>query len=120
MDVTKTMANKAATDLSDKDGYCAIFDSGMNVASAITDQVVGIFTKGGDDSVLLSDVCLFGECRAIAGGTVTAGNMLTPHSDGTVIDTTASSCQEFALALESGVAGDWVSIFVIGAAKTHS
>ena len=111
------MANKASTDLSGKAGYAVEFDTtGMNVCNAITDQAVGIIARGGATD---SDVCIFGECAAIAGGTVTKGKMVIPHTDGTV-KVTAASSQEFAIALEDGVAGDWVKIFVLGANKTQS
>jgi hypothetical protein len=114
--VIKALANKASTDLSAKAGYCVEDDTGMDVCDAITDQVVGIITQGGET---VSDVCIFGECSAICGAAVTAGKMVIPHTDGTIKNTTSSS-QEFALALETGVAGDWVKIFVLGCPKTQS
>lgn len=111
-------ANKAATDLSAKDGYAAKYDTGgMNVCSAITDQVVGIVTKGGDTTVLKTEVCISGECSAIAGGTITAGQMVTSHTDGTLVASAGSGCTEFAVALESGVAGDWIKVYVLGGHK---
>jgi hypothetical protein len=98
-----------------------LFDTdGVNVCSAITDEVIGIIAKGGDDTDLQTEVCLFGECLAQADGTVTKGKKLTPHADGGVVDSAGASCEEFALALESGVDGDVVSIFVLGSAKTHA
>jgi hypothetical protein len=115
MNVIKTLANKTGVDTSAKAGYAVEFDTdGMDVADAITDQAVGIVEVGG---AVNSDVCIFGETKAICGAAVTAGKMVIPHTDGT-IKNTASSSQEFALALESGVAGDWVSIFVLGCPKT--
>jgi len=117
MNVIKTFANKSGVDLTGKEGYAVKFDtSGVQVCSAITDQAVGIVTLGGGTN---SDVCINGEVQALAGGTVTKGKMLIPHTDGTVKDTAASS-QEFALALEAGVAGDFININVIGAPKTQA
>jgi hypothetical protein len=109
MQVVKTFANKAATDLSGKDGYAVEYDSGMDVCDAITDLIVGIVTKGGDSTLLQSDVCIFGECKAKLGGTVTKGQRVQPHTDGTLVASAASSSTECGLALESGVAGDWCS-----------
>ena len=118
MNVIKTIENKAATDLSGKDGYAVKYDSGgANVCSAITDQALGIVTQGGDATKLKSDVCIFGETQGILGGSVTAGQMLTPHTDSTLVATAASGCTEFAVALEDGVAGDWINVFVLGAQK---
>jgi hypothetical protein len=117
MNVIKTLANKASTDLSAYEGHAVKFDTdGINICSAITDQPVGVVTKAGAE---FCDVCVLGECKAIAGAAITAGKMVIPHTDGKVKNTAASS-QEFALALETGVAGDWVSVFVLGATKTQS
>ncbi len=118
MQAIKTFANKTSTDLSAKAGYGVEYDtSGIDVGDAITDVPVGIIVRGGETK---SDVCILGECQAIAGGTVTAGKHLSLHTDGTVLDSAASGCQDFALALESGLAGDWVQVFVLGVSKTHS
>jgi hypothetical protein len=114
MQVVKTFANTAATNNEAKDGYVAILSGvGVTVATAITDKAVGIFTKGGDATLLQSDVCIFGECRAILGGTVVAGARVQPHTDGTLVTTAASSSTECGIALEGGVAGDWINVFVI-------
>ena len=117
MNVIKTLANKTSTDLTGKEGYAVKYDtSGIALCSAITDQAIGIITRGGDTE---SDVCVLGECVALAGGTITRGKHVIPHTDGTV-KVTASSSQEFAFCLESGVAGDWVQIVVLGSNKTVS
>jgi len=117
MKLLKTLPNKTGTDLTDKEGYAVEFDTdGVKLCNAITDQAVGIITVGGATQ---SEVCILGECLAVAGGAVTMGKMIIPHTDGTVKDTAASS-QEFALALESGVAGDLVNVCVLGAPKTQS
>jgi hypothetical protein len=113
--VVKTLANKDSTDLSGKEGYAVVFDTtGMNVCSAITDQAVGIITKGGATE---SEVCIHGAALAKCGAAVTAGQMVVPHTDGTIKNTLASS-QQFALALETGVVGQHVNIFVTGCPKT--
>lgn len=119
MQIVKTFANKSSTDLSAKDGYVVEFDTdGVDVCDAKTDRAIGVITRGGASGAM-SDVCVFGECKAIAGGTIVAGQHVTPNTDGTVVATGASS-QDFAIALEGGVAGDWINILVIGAPKTNS
>lgn len=118
MQIVKVFANKAATDLSTKDGYVAKYDTaGMNVCAAITDQAVGVIIKGGDTTLLQTSVCMFGECQAICGGTITAGQAITPHTDGTIVASAGSGCTEFGFALESGVAGDWINVMVLGGHK---
>jgi hypothetical protein len=115
MKVVETFANKTSTDLTGKEGYAVKFDTdGVAVCSAITDQAIGVVERGGDTE---SDVCIFGECLALAGAAVTKGKHAIPHTDGTVKNTTSSS-QEFALVMETGVAGDWVNLFVLGSNKT--
>ncbi len=117
MNVIKTLPNKTSTDLSGKEGYAVKYDtSGINVCSAITDKAIGIVTRGGETE---SDVCVFGECVAKAGGTVTRGTHIIPHTDGTV-KVTAASSQDFGVALESGVAGDWVQVMVLGVSKANA
>lgn len=113
-------ANKAATDLSAKDGYCAKYDSGANVPSAITDHVIGVITKGGDTTLLQSEICVQGECVALLGGTVTAGQHVGPHTDGTTVVTAGSGNSEYGIALESGVAGDWIKVFVLGQTRQNA
>lgn len=111
MNIIKVFANKSATDLTGKGGYMVKYDtSGIALCSAITDKAIGVITLGGATE---SEVCVFGECQALAGGTVTAGRHVTPHTDGTAI-VTASSSTEVGLALETGVAGNWCSIFFLG------
>jgi hypothetical protein len=115
MNVVKTFPNKTSTDLTGKEGYAVEFDtSGVDVCDAITDQAVGVIVRGGETE---SDVCILGECVALAGGAVTRGKFVTPHTDGTAIVSAGAGCTEFALALETGVAGDWVQIAVLGGHK---
>lgn len=117
MNVIKTFPNKTSTDLTGKEGYLVKFDtSGVNVCAAITDHAVGVVVRAGATEC---DVCVFGECVAKAGGTVTRGKHLIPHTDGTVKDTAASS-KEFGLALESGAAGDWVQVMVLNQALVNA
>lgn len=113
MQVVKTFANKAATDLSAKQGYAAKYDAGLNVCSAITDLIVGIITRGGDTTDLTTEACVLGECDVLLGGTVTAGQRIQPHTDGTLVVSAASSSSECGIALESGVAGDIVKALII-------
>jgi hypothetical protein len=115
MNVVKTFKNKTGVDLTGKEGYVAIFDTdGVNVASAITNPGVGIITRGG---ATYTEVCILGECAALCGGTLTAGQAFIPHTDGTVKDT-ASTGVRLGVALESGVAGDWANVFVRGSEIT--
>jgi hypothetical protein len=94
------------------------FDTdGINLCSAITDQAIGVVVRGGTAD---AEVALAGEeVHAICGAAVTRGKHVIPHTDGTIKNTAASS-QEFGLALETGVAGDWINILVLGSHKAQS
>jgi hypothetical protein len=117
MSVIKSLANKSDTDLSAYAGYAVKFDTdGINICSAITDQAIGIITRGGATHC---DVCIQGDCPALLGAAATAGKHGIPHTDGTVKNTAASS-QEFLLFLETGVADDWVNVYVYGAPLTQA
>ena len=116
MEVKKTFVSSA--DHSGKDGYAMKYSGGvLAVCSAITDQAVGICTKGGTAAEAATEVCILGECSAICGGTITAGQMITPHTDSTIVASAGSGCTEFGLALEGGVAGDWINVMVLGGHK---
>lgn len=115
MTVRKTFANKSAVDLTGKEGYAVKYDTdGINLCSAITDKAIGVVTVGGATE---SEVCILGECEAKAGGAITAGNYLIPHTDGTVKNTTSSST-EFALAIQTIASGAWGIIYVYGSRNT--
>lgn len=115
MQVIKTFANKASTDLTGYEGYAAEYDtSGINVCNAITDKAIGIITKGG---ATVSEVCIFGDCDAKAGGAIGAGKFLSSHTDGTLV-VTASTAIEFALALQDIASGAFGPVFVTGSRNT--
>ena len=114
-----SLQNKATIDLSDKYGLAVKFDvDGVNVVSAATDRAVGVITTGAAAGGI-SGVCVHGDCKAFAGGTIVAGQHITPGADGRVIATGAGS-QDLGIALEGGVAGDLIGIYVIGAVKTNA
>lgn len=116
MNVNKVFANTA--DLSGKDGYAVKYSAGVAaVCAAITDQAIGIVCKGGDATLAQTEVVIFGETKAICGGPITAGQYITPHTDSTVVASAGAGCTEFAIALENGVAGDWINLFVFGGHK---
>ncbi len=115
MKVVKTFKNKTLTDLTGYEGYAVKFDTdGLVLCTGVTDPAVGIVTRGGTTN---SEVCIFGECTALCGAAVTAGQAIIPHTDGKVKDT-ATTGVRFGVALESGVAGDWANVFVRGSEIT--
>jgi hypothetical protein len=108
MQVNIRLKNATSTDLSAYAGYLVkAGTAGIALCTAITDLPIGIITRGGTTH---SDVCIFGECMAIAGAAITQGTRFIPHTDSTV-KATAGSSSECGVALETGVAGDWVKVF---------
>jgi hypothetical protein len=112
MNVIKTFPNKTSTDLTGKEGYLVKYDtSGVNVCSAITDHAVGVIVRAGETEC---DVCVFGECVAKAGGTVTRGKHIIPHTDGTVKQNTGTAARVVvAEACEAGAASELIEAILI-------
>jgi hypothetical protein len=113
--VRKVFANKSGTDLTGYDGYWVVYDtSGMALCSGITDKAVGVLTKGGATE---SEVCILGECQAIANEAIGAGKFLSPASTGKTA-LTASTAKECALALDAVASGAFGPIWVTGSRNT--
>lgn len=105
------MANKAATDLTDKEGYVAEYDSGLKLSGGT--NALGIITEGG---VAASDVAILGTfdgvVRAKASGTVAVGDKVVVDSAGKVkaLPATAGTYTVVGVALQAGAADELVEI----------
>ena len=105
------MANKASTDLTDKEGYVAEYDSGLKLSGGT--NALGIITEGG---VAASDVAILGTfdgvVRAKASGTVAVGDKVVVDSAGKVkaLPATAGTYTVVGVALQAGAADELVEI----------
>ena len=105
------LANKAATDLTDKEGYVAEYDSGLKLSGGT--NALGIITEGG---VAASDVAILGTfdgvVRAKASGTVAVGDKVVVDSAGKVkaLPATAGTYTVVGVALQAGAADELVEI----------
>lgn len=105
------LANKAATDLTDKEGYVAEYDSGLKLSGGT--NALGIITEGG---VAASDVAILGTfdgvVRAKASGTIAVGDKLVVDSAGKVkaLPATAGTYTVVGVALQAGAADELVEI----------
>ena len=105
------MANKASTDLTDKEGYVAEYDSGLKLSGGT--NALGIITEGG---VAASDVAILGTfdgvVRAKASGTVAVGDKVVVDSEGKVkaLPATAGTYTVVGVALQAGAADELVEI----------
>ena len=105
------LANKASTDLTDKEGYVAEYDSGLKLSGGT--NALGIITEGG---VAASDVAILGTfdgvVRAKASGTVAVGDKVVVDSEGKVkaLPATAGTYTVVGVALQAGAADELVEI----------
>lgn len=102
--VTKGKAVKVAS------GYLA---GHVRVGAANTDRCIGIIQNTPTASGDVAEVALpGGGAKALLGETVSAGEDLVSHTDGTLVKPNASGDEIIARAVESGVSGDLVSVEV--------
>jgi len=103
------LANKASTDLSDKEGFICEFDSGVKVSGGT--NVLGVIVEGGATE---SDVAIIGTYDGIVQGkasaTVTKGSRVVVDSNGKIKDlpATTGSYKVIGVAVESGAADELV------------
>ena len=102
------MANKPDTDLTDKEGYVAEYNGGLQLSGGT--NALGIITEGGETE---SDIVILGTyggtVRAKASGTVTVGKKVIVDAAGKIKDL-SSTGTVIGVALESGVADELVEI----------
>ena len=102
------MANKASTDLTGKEGYVAVYDSGIALAAtANLAGALGVIVEGGASA---SDVAIAGAyggvVRCKAGGTIAAGAKIKADNGGTVTAYTSGAGTVIGVALESAASGE--------------
>jgi predicted amidohydrolase YtcJ len=84
------------------------------VASDAADKMVGIVQASASAAEDLVEVALpGGGAKALVGGNVAAGDLLTTNADGELIATTTATDRYIAMALESGVDGDLIAVEVV-------
>lgn len=85
----------------------------VTAANAVTDKSIGIAMNaatGADEKV---EVALpGGGAKALAGGSISAGDLLAPTTGGALIATTTATNRYIAVALEDAVSGDLFSVQV--------
>ena len=102
------LANKASTDLTGKEGYVAVYDSGVALAAtANLAGALGVIVEGGETE---SDVAIAGAsggavpCKA--GGTIAAGAKIKADHGGTVTAYTSGAGTVIGVALEGAASGE--------------
>ena len=102
------MANKASTDLTGKEGYIAVYDSGVALAAtASLAGALGAIVEGGANS---SDVAIAGAfggvVRLKAGGSITAGAKLKVVNGGKVEAYSSGAGTVVGVALQAAAADE--------------
>lgn len=103
---------KAGSDMltSSKQFYIAkqTADDTVDVASAVTDALVGVIQNKAalNDTVSVAMVHGGGSCKVIAGGTISRGDYITTDSSGKAVRASVTGDKVIGIALQSAVAND--------------
>ena len=108
---TKTF--RASADLSAKQFFAVKLSASVDedVALAGAGEGVGVLINTPADNEL-ADVVLFGGAKAKLAGTVSSGDFLKVDSDGKFVAAASDKNYYVARALQAGVAGDIIEVFV--------
>ena len=90
-------------------------DSTVTEAAANTDALIGVFAKFGADADSMADVVMSGIYGVKLGGTVQAGQLLSSDANGAGIAAAAvasTTVRTLGIALEPGVSGDIIDVFL--------
>lgn len=86
----------------------------VNDCSANTDKAIGIAQNAADAAEDIVEVAMpGGGAKGLLGESVSAGQLLVPHTDGSLVIPNALGDHIIAQALESGVAGDLIAVSVV-------
>lgn len=84
------------------------------VCSAASDKQIGLVQSASTAAEDLIEVALpGGGGLALAGGTISAGDLLAADSNGALVATTSNADRHIAMAMEDAVANDVFSVLVI-------
>ena len=103
----------ANTDLSSYQYYAVSLSSGKLILGTGPTVKAFILQDKPNAENVMGTVRLLGISKAKLGGTVTAGNRLCSHTDGTLIAVTGATDRVVATALQSGVAADIIEVLCV-------
>lgn len=110
--VNDTLSLVSAADLSSSERLIVAIDSSGKaaLATAATDQIIGVLVEGGTasgDTVAVQD---YGTAWVKLGGTVGEGDWLTANSASKAVATTTAADSVLGMALTAGVANDQITV----------
>lgn len=85
-------------------------DSAVVECTANTDKVIGIAQVGASSGGSVEVAVPGGGGKAKLGEAVSSGNLLVPHTDGTLVMANASGDHLAAVAMEAGASGDIIDV----------
>lgn len=109
---------KAAGDLSTYQFHCVLMSAARtaNICSAITDKIIGILQNKPAAADRAAKIRINGTTKAIAGGVVTAGDLVSTKTDGHLVTVTAGTSTTqyvIGIALETSTAdGQIIEILI--------
>lgn len=110
--MTKPLTRKSASDLSAKEGYIGALDANglCALASAATDDLIGIIVEGGRESGDAVAVADSGTEHVKLGGSVNEGDFLTSDGAGKAVATTTANQKVIGMALSAGTTNDEIPV----------
>tara|TARA_R100001244_G_C5133446_1_gene126330 strand:+ start:256 stop:675 length:420 start_codon:yes stop_codon:yes gene_type:complete len=117
----------AAADLSSHQYHVVTFNGTSRQVAVVanandtTEHPAGILQDDPDTALHAADVACFGMAKAECGGTITAGEYFSYNNDGEIIadavntamQTTANDLVHMGIALEDGVDGNIIDVFIM-------
>ena len=98
---------------------CGTDDDHVAIGAANTSKCIGVLQSAAAAAEDLVEVALpGGGGKGLLGETVSAGQLLVSHTDGTLYKVNSSGDRVIAMAMEGGVSGDLINIEVIVAVGT--
>jgi hypothetical protein len=83
------------------------------VCSAASDKSIGIVQSVGSAAEDMLEVALpGGGAKALSGGTISAGDLLVPDSNGALVASSSNAERAIAVALEGAASGDLFAVMV--------
>lgn len=87
-------------------------DSHVQVCSAGTDKTLGICQNSADAAEEVLEVAVAGGAKALAGGSISRGDLLAADSNGALVATTSANDKVIGMAEQDAVSGDVFSVLV--------
>lgn len=112
--ILRSISLPAAADLSAKQFHFVKVDSSGNAAAtaAVTDNPVGVLQNNPDTAGYECTVAIDGVSKVEAGGSITAGDLITIAAAGTAVTATEGTNNIYGIALSDAASGEVASVLL--------